>query len=149
MQWRGVVLGVVGLLGLAQGGNGSQGPDQCSMQCGQVYSLHTAQYEQVLPSLQACQRGCHFFSRIESQNGFEDTLSNLENCNYSCDGQMEGALVPACQSGCGFHFDSDRNSQNNPPPPPSSPISICPNLPQSQGPPSSPISICPNLPQSQ
>jgi hypothetical protein len=135
------VLGLVGLLGLAQGGPGTQRPDQCSMQCGQVYSLHTSQYEQVLPSLQACQQGCQFFSRIEAKNGFHDSLGNLQNCNYSCDERFEGALVPACQSGCGFHFDSDvtvrRSSQGPPAPAPvftRGPPPSAPTFPRARGP---------------
>jgi len=112
------VLGLLVLLGIAQGGPGaSQGPDQCSNQCSQVYSLHSAQYEQVLPSLEACQIGCEFFSRIEGRNGFQDALGNLQNCNYSCDERFDGSLLPACQSGCGFHFDSDISARRNNPNP--------------------------------
>merc|ERR1711962_1182293 len=107
MQGKWTVHVFFGLLGSTLGGLGSQGPNKCSMQCAQVYSLHTAQYEQVLPSLQACQQGCQFFSEIETKNGFQDALSNLEPCNYSCKEQTQGVLVPACQSGCGFHFDND------------------------------------------
>merc|ERR1712114_149066 len=76
MQGKWTVHVFFGLLGSTLGGLGSQGPDKCSMQCAQVYSLHTAQYEQVLPSLEACQQGCQFFSEIETKNGFQDALSN-------------------------------------------------------------------------
>merc|ERR1711962_1763444 len=58
MQGKWTVHVFFGLLGSTLGGLGSQGPNKCSMQCAQVYSLHTAQYEQVLPSLQACQQAC-------------------------------------------------------------------------------------------
>merc|ERR1712121_387617 len=118
MQGKWTVHVFFGLLGSTLGGLGSQGPNKCSMQCAQVYSLHTAQYEQVLPSLQACQQGCQFFSEIETKNGFQDALSNLETCNYSCKEQTQGVLVPACQSGCGFHFDNDVTERKSSPPPP-------------------------------
>merc|ERR550532_1567857 len=123
MLRRGAVLGLA-LLGLVKGG---PVVDQCVRQCHQVYSLNQANFEQVRPSLDACTAGCQFFGRIEARNGFQDTLGNLQSCNQSCEERFEGALLPACQSGCGFHFDSDVSAQRSsqlarqgpsPPPPP-------------------------------
>merc|ERR1719175_271843 len=145
MLRRGAVLGLA-LFGLVQGGPGGPVVDQCVRQCQQVYSLNQANFEQVRPSLDACQAGCQFFGKIEARNGFQDTLGNLQSCNQSCDERFEGALLPACQSGCGFHFDSDVSAQRSsqlarqgpsppapiftrgPPPPP-------PTFPRAQGPP--------------
>ena len=47
VQLSGAVVWLALVAGLAQGGPGGQGPDQCASQCQQVYSLHTGQYEQV------------------------------------------------------------------------------------------------------
>ena len=59
-------------------------------------------------ALESCHRGCDFFSRIEWRAGPGEPLNTLRNCNYSCDERYSGsALLPACQSGCGFHFDSE------------------------------------------
>jgi len=38
---------------------------------------------QINPALEACQRGCEFFSRIEFRNGVQEPLNTLRNCNYS------------------------------------------------------------------
>merc|ERR1712226_744051 len=125
MLRRGALLGLA-LLGLVQGG----------------------------PALDACQAGCQFFGRIEARNGFQDTLGNLQSCNQSCDKRYEGALHPACQSGCGFHFDSNVSAQRSsqlsrqgpsppapiftrgpPPPPPTFPRARGPTFIRTQGPP--------------
>merc|ERR1719175_400412 len=153
MLRRGAVLGLA-LFGLVQGGPGGPVVDQCVRQCQQVYSLNQANFEQVRPSLDACQAGCQFFGRIEARNGFQDTLGNLQSCNQSCDERFEGALLPACQSGCGFHFDSDVSAQRSsqlarqgpsppapiftrgpPPPPPTFPRAHGPTFIRTQGPP--------------
>merc|ERR1712198_43939 len=153
MLRRGAVLGLA-LFGLVQGGPGGPVVDQCVRQCQQVYSLNQANFEQVRPSLDACQAGCQFFGRIEARNGFQDTLGNLQSCNQSCDERFEGALLPACQSGCGFHFDSDVSAQRSsqlarqgpsppapiftrgpPPPPPTFPRARGPTFIRTQGPP--------------
>merc|ERR1719370_1344665 len=153
MLRRGAVLGLA-LLGLVQGGPGGPVVDKCVRQCQQVYSLNQANFEQVRPSLDACQAGCQFFGRIEARNGFQDTLGNLQSCNQSCDERFEGALLPACQSGCGFHFDSDVSAQRSnqlsrqgpsppapiftrgpPPPPPTFPRARGPTFIRTQGPP--------------
>merc|ERR1719365_568018 len=153
MLRRGAVLGLA-LFGLVQGGPGGPMVDQCVRQCQQVYSLNQANFEQVRPSLDACQAGCQFFGRIEARNGFQDTLGNLQSCNQSCDERFEGALLPACQSGCGFHFDSDVSAQRSsqlarqgpsppapiftrgpPPPPPTFPRARGPTFIRTQGPP--------------
>merc|ERR1719500_954629 len=150
MLRRGAVLGLA-LLGLVQGG---PVVDQCVRQCQQVYSLNQANFEQVRPSLGACTAGCQFFGRIEARNGFQDTLGNLQSCNQSCEERFEGALLPACQSGCGFHFDSDVSAQRSsqlarqgpspprpiftrgaPPPPPTFPRARGPTFIRTQGPP--------------
>merc|ERR1712038_60052 len=152
MVRRGAVLGLA-LLCLVQGE--LRGPvDKCAGQCQQVYSLNQANFEQVRPSLDACQAGCQFFGRIEARNGFQDTLGNLQSCNQSCDKRYEGALHPACQSGCGFHFDSNVSAQRSsqltrqgpsppapiftrgpPPPPPTFPRARGPTFVRTQGPP--------------
>merc|ERR1719454_867987 len=153
MLRRGAVLGLA-LLGLVQGGPGGPVVDQCVRQCQQVYSLNQANFEQVRPSLDACQAGCQFFGRIEGRNGFQDTLGNLQSCNQSCDERFDGALLPACQSGCGFHFDSNVSAQRSsqlarqgpsppapiftrgpPPPPPTFPRARGPTFIRTQGPP--------------
>merc|ERR1712012_202660 len=153
MVRRGAVLGLA-LLCLVQGE--LRGPvDKCAGQCQQVYSLNQANFEQVRPSLDACQAGCQFFGRIDARNGVHDTLGNLQSCNQSCDERFEGALLPACQSGCGFHFDSNVSAQRNvqqlsrqgpsppapiftrgpPPPPPTFPRARGPTFVRTQGPP--------------
>jgi len=104
MQWWGALSCLLVSQGLAQGPGG---PSQCQTRCMQVYSVHTNEFEQINPALEACQRGCEFFSRIEFRNGVQEPLNTLRNCNYSCDERFEGPGLPACQSGCGFHFDND------------------------------------------
>merc|ERR1712128_245987 len=103
MQWWGALSCLLVSQGLAQGPGG---PSQCQTRCLQVYSVHTNEFDQN-PALEACQRGCEFFSRIEFRNGVQEPLNSLRNCNYSCDERYEGPGLPACQSGCGFHFDND------------------------------------------
>merc|ERR1712128_351741 len=103
MQWWGALSCLLVSQGLAQGPGG---PSQCQTRCLQVYSVHTNEFDQN-PALEACQRGCEFFSRIEFRNGVQEPLNTLRNCNYSCDERFEGPGLPACQSGCGFHFDND------------------------------------------
>merc|ERR1740137_349219 len=103
MQWWGALRCLLVSQGLAQGPGG---PSQCQTRCLQVYSVHTNEFDQN-PALEACQRGCEFFSRIEFRNGVQEPLNSLRNCNYSCDERYEGPGLPACQSGCGFHFDND------------------------------------------
>merc|ERR1711892_1553497 len=104
MQWWGALSCLLVSQGLALGPGG---PSQCQTRCMQVYSVHTNEFEQINPALEACQRGCEFFSRIEFRNGVQEPLNSLRNCNYSCDERYEGPGLPACQSGCGFHFDND------------------------------------------
>merc|ERR1712128_331440 len=103
MQWWGALSCLLVSQGLAQGPGG---PSQCQTRCLQGYSVHTNEFDQN-PALEACQRGCEFFSRIEFRNGVQEPLNSLRNCNYSCDERYEGPGLPACQSGCGFHFDND------------------------------------------
>jgi len=105
---------------------GPGGPSQCHTRCLQVYSVHTNEFDQN-PALEACQRGCEFFSRIEFRNGVQEPLNSLRNCNYSCDERFEGPGLPACQSGCGFHFDNDVTQ-----PPPSQVTPQGPNIIRSQ-----------------
>ena len=47
VQLSGAVVWLALVAGLALGGPGGQGQDQCASQCQQVYSLNTGQYEQV------------------------------------------------------------------------------------------------------
>jgi len=103
MKWWGALSCLLVSQGLALGPGG---PSQCHNRCLQVYSVHTNEFDQN-PALEACQRGCEFFSRIEFRNGVQEPLNSLRNCNYSCDERFEGPSLPACQSGCGFHFDND------------------------------------------
>jgi len=108
------------------------------LRCMQVYSGHS-EYDQVSAALDSCIRGCDFFSRIEFQSQLLQPLTTLKNCNYSCDERYEGALLPACQSGCGFQFDSDVTESSPPPPRPRSdapiPIFTRPVSPVSNRPP--------------
>merc|ERR1719209_279645 len=107
MKWWGALSCLLVSQGLAQGPGG---PSQCQTRCMQVYSVHTNEFEQINPALEACQRGCEFFSRIEFRNGVQEPLNTLRTCNYSCDERYDGPGnpgLPACQSGCGFHFDND------------------------------------------
>jgi len=90
------------------------------VRCMQVYSGHSSEYDQVSAALDSCIRGCDFFSRIELQSQLVQPLTTLKNCNYSCDERYEGSLLPACQSGCGFQFDSDVTESSPPPPRPRS-----------------------------
>ena len=41
------------------------------------------EHKQGMDALEACQRGCEFFSRIEFRNGVQEPLNSLRNCNYS------------------------------------------------------------------
>jgi len=107
---------------------GPGGPSQCHTRCLQVYSVHTNEFDQN-PALEACQRGCEFFSRIEFRNGVQEPLNSLRNCNYSCDERYEGPGLPACQSGCGFHFD---NGVTHPAPAPSQVTPQGPNIIRAQ-----------------
>jgi len=107
---------------------GPGGPSQCHNRCLQVYSVHTNEFDQN-PALEACQRGCEFFSRIEFRNGVQEPLNSLRNCNYSCDERFEGPSLPACQSGCGFHFD---NGVTHPAPAPSQVTPQGPNIIRAQ-----------------
>merc|ERR1719315_451662 len=107
MKWWGALSCLLVSQGLAQGPGG---PSQCQTRCMQANSVHTNEFEQINPALEACQRGCEFFSRIEFRNGVQEPLNTLRNCNYSCDERYDGPGnpgLPACQSGCGFHFDND------------------------------------------
>merc|ERR1712198_363162 len=139
MLRRGAVLGLA-LFGLVQGGPGGPVVDQCVRQCQQVYSLNQANFEQVRPSLDACQAGCQFFGRIEARNGFQDTLGNLQSCNQSCDERFEGALLPASPAvGSTLTAMSQRNGAANSPDRgrlplhPYLPEGPLPHLPHSQG----------------
>jgi len=113
MKWWGSVswlLVSLGLVHVTLGGPG--GPPvktgECSQECIKVYTLHNNQFDQASNyALDACISGCDIFSRIEFDRGTHEPLENLKNCNYSCDDRYEGSLLPACQSGCGFHFDND------------------------------------------
>merc|ERR1719481_528814 len=125
MQWWGALSCLLVSQGLALGPGG---PSQCHTRCLQVYSVHTNEFDQN-PALEACQRGCEFFSRIEFRNGVQEPLNSLRNCNYSCDERFEGPGLPACQSGCGFHFDNDVTQ-----PPPSQVTPQGPNIIRSQPP---------------
>jgi len=108
MQWWGQVswCSLVIVLGSAQLQVVTRAPQQCRMECMKVYSLHNSQ-EQSNYSLDACVKGCDTFTSIEYERGSSQPLDNLKNCNFSCDERYEGSLLPACQSGCGFHFDND------------------------------------------
>jgi len=123
MKWWGALSCLLVSQGLALGPGG---PSQCHTRCLQVYSVHTNEFDQN-PALEACQRGCEFFSRIEFRNGVQEPLNSLRNCNYSCDERFEGPGLPACQSGCGFHFDNDVTQ-----PPPSQVTPQGPNIIRSQ-----------------
>merc|ERR1719356_2059525 len=120
MQWWGALSCLLVSQGLAQGPGG---PTQCQNRGFQVYSVHTNEFDQN-PALEACQRGCEFFSRIEFRNGAQEPLNSLRNCNYSCDERYEGPTLPACQSGCGFHFDNDVTQSPPSPSTPQGPIII-------------------------
>merc|ERR1711970_1318008 len=123
MKWWGALSCLLVSQGLALGPGG---PSQCHNRCLQVYSVHTNEFDQN-PALEACQRGCEFFSRIEFRNGVQEPLNSLRNCNYSCDERFEGPSLPACQSGCGFHFDNDVTQS-----PPSQSTSQGPNMIRAQ-----------------
>merc|ERR1719422_1716114 len=93
---------------------------KCSYECVKVYSLHNSnEFDQTNYALDACVKGCDIFSRIEFDRGTHEPLDNLKNCNFSCDDVYEGSLLPACQSGCGFHFDNDVTQPPHQPPAPS------------------------------
>merc|ERR1719513_518231 len=125
MKWWGALSCLLVSQGLALGPGGSS---QCHNRCLQVYSVHTNEFDQN-PALEACQRGCEFFSRIEFRNGVQEPLNSLRNCNYSCDERYEGPGLPACQSGCGFHFD---NGVTHPAPAPSQITPQGPNIIRAQ-----------------
>merc|ERR1719233_109486 len=125
MKWWGALSCLLVSQGLALGPGG---PSQCHNRCLQVYSVHTNEFDQN-PALEACQRGCEFFSRIEFRNGVQEPLNSLRNCNYSCDESFEGPGLPACQSGCGFHFD---NGVTHPAPAPSQVTPQGPNIIRAQ-----------------
>merc|ERR1719193_2033673 len=125
MKWWGALSCLLVSQGLALGPGG---PSQCHNRCLQVYSVHTNEFDQN-PALEACQRGCEFFSRIEFRNGVQEPLNSLRNCNYSCDERFEGPGLPACQSGCGFHFD---NGVTHPAPAPSQVTPQGPNIIRAQ-----------------
>merc|ERR1719430_641979 len=125
MKWWGALSCLLVNQGLALGPGG---PSQCHNRCLQVYSVHTNEFDQN-PALEACQRGCEFFSRIEFRNGVQEPLNSLRNCNYSCDERFEGPSLPACQSGCGFHFD---NGVTHPAPAPSQVTPQGPNIIRAQ-----------------
>merc|ERR1719209_627444 len=125
MKWWGALSCLLVSQGLALGPGG---PSQCHNRCLQVYSVHTNEFDQN-PALEACQRGCDFFSRIEFRNGVQEPLNSLRNCNYSCDERFEGPSLPACQSGCGFHFD---NGVTHPAPAPSQVTPQGPNIIRAQ-----------------
>merc|ERR1719209_1686988 len=125
MKWWGALSCFLVSQGLALGPGG---PSQCHNRCLQVYSVHTNEFDQN-PALEACQRGCEFFSRIEFRNGVQEPLNSLRNCNYSCDERFEGPGLPACQSGCGFHFD---NGVTHPAPAPSQVTPQGPNIIRAQ-----------------
>merc|ERR1719297_557074 len=108
MKWWGPVscLLALTLTGWAQANQGQA--SRCSYECVKVYTLHTSsEFDQPNYALDACISGCGIFSTIEYERGTIKPLDNLKNCNYSCDDRYEGSLLPACQSGCGFHFDND------------------------------------------
>merc|ERR1719427_1958035 len=125
MKWWGALSCLLVSQGLALGPGG---PSQCHNRCLQVYSVHTNEFDQN-PALEACQRGCEFFSRIEFRNGVQEPLNSLRNCNYSCDERFEGPGLPACQLGCGFHFD---NGVTHPAPAPSQVTPQGPNIIRAQ-----------------
>merc|ERR1719430_2607637 len=125
MKWWGALSCLLVNQGLALGPGG---PSRCHNRCLQVYSVHTNEFDQN-PALEACQRGCEFFSRIEFRNGVQEPLNSLRNCNYSCDERFEGPSLPACQSGCGFHFD---NGVTHPAPAPSQVTPQGPNIIRAQ-----------------
>merc|ERR1711962_1454470 len=125
MKWWGALSCLLVSQGLALGPGG---PSLCHNRCLQVYSVHTNEFDQN-PALEACQRGCEFFSRIEFRNGVQEPLNSLRNCNYSCDERFEGPSLPACQSGCGFHFD---NGVTHPAPAPSQVTPQGPNIIRAQ-----------------
>merc|ERR1719361_3377076 len=106
MKWWGALSCLLVTQGLAQGPQGSPAPP-CHVRCIQVYSGHQSEFQQVNAALDSCIRGCEYFSRIEFQAGARAPLNTLKNCNYSCDENYDGSLLPACQSGCGFHFDGE------------------------------------------
>merc|ERR1719297_560921 len=111
MKWWGPVscLLALTLTGWAQANQGQA--SRCSYECVKVYTLHTSsEFDQPNYALDACISGCGIFSTIEYERGNLKPLDNLKNCNYSCDERYEGSLLPACQSGCGFHFDNDVTS---------------------------------------
>jgi len=138
MKWWGALTCLLVTQGLAQGPQGPVRAPLCGTKCMQVYSGHS-EYDQVRPALDACIRGCDFFSRMELKNQLLQPLTTLKNCNYSCDERYEGPLLPACQSGCGFQFDSDVTESSPPPPRPRSdapiPIFTRPVSPVSNRPP--------------
>merc|ERR1719219_2446434 len=140
MKCTGALLCLLLTQGLAQGGPQASPAPQCHVRCIQVYAGHHSEFEQVNAALDSCIRGCEYFSRIEFQTGVaREPLNTLKNCNYSCEENYDGSLLPACQSGCGFHFDGEVTAGHSPSPRPRSdaPIPIF-SRPVSSGPAPSP-----------
>merc|ERR1719219_2027482 len=140
MKCTGALLCLLLTQGLAQGGPQASPAPQCHVRCIQVYAGHHSEFEQVNAALDSCIRGCEYFSRIEFQTGVaREPLNTLKNCNYSCEENYDGSLLPACQSGCGFHFDGEVTAGHSPSPRPRSdaPIPIF-SRPVSNGPSPSP-----------
>jgi len=119
MKWWGALCCLLVTQGQAQGPEGrhSRVP-QCHARCLDVYSGHHSEFHQVNAALDSCIEGCESFARNEFQNGgHQQPLNTLKNCNYSCDERYSGHLLPACQSGCGFQFDSEVTGPPSPPSP--------------------------------
>merc|ERR1719370_2367174 len=101
MLRRGAVLGLA-LLGLVQGGPGGPVVDKCVRQCQQVYSLNQANFEQVRPSLDACQAGCQFFGRIDAREpscqlvslAADSTLTAMSPLNATCSNSPDRGPLP-------------------------------------------------------
>merc|ERR1719510_1193557 len=139
MKWWGALSCLLVTQGLAQGPGGSPVP-QCHVRCLQVYSGHNKEFQQVNAALDACIRGCEYFSTIDFQSGAREPLNTLKHCNFSCEDNYEGSLLPACQSGCGFHFDGEVTGSPSPRPRSDAPIPIFSRpVPSPSLPPSNPF----------